>query len=239
MNISENARVLKDILEMSSEPVGVKFLEEKQPLDGFETPKPSRYCQMLMEARKGKSLLLTSENITCPASAWAFGLKEPPEMLRSGAMLANMGIFGSAEAGKNTLSTMSRLEMGKYKAVACYPLINASLIPDVVIIESSVEHLMWVALARTFKTGGRLDFSTAILEATCVDSTVIPFLYQKLNASLGCYGCREATDLAMSECLLGFPIKDLDEIVNSLLILKQKTIARVRDKSVFKAYSER
>jgi len=61
-------------------------------------------------------------------------------------------------------------------------------------------------------------------------------LNQKLNASLGCYGCREATNLAEDESVMGFSINDLKGIVNSLLALKDKTISRVRGKAVFEAY---
>ena len=98
---------------------------------------------------------------------------------------------------------------------------------------------MWVALADVFETGGRLEFSTAILQATCVDGTIIPFLKQKIHASLGCYGCREATNLSESECVLGFPIKDLEHIVNSLQKLNEKAIPRVRGKAVYKALTSR
>jgi uncharacterized protein (DUF169 family) len=57
--------------------------------------------------------------------------------------------------------------------------------------------------------------------------------------ALGCYGCREATDLGESECVLGFPMKDLDAIVSSLAKLNEKAIPRVRGKTVYKALIER
>ena len=98
---------------------------------------------------------------------------------------------------------------------------------------------MWMALARVFETGGRLELNTAILQATCVDVTIIPFLTQTLNASLGCYGCREATNLQDSECVIGFPIKDLEVIVTSLEKLNEKAIPRVRGKTIYKALLER
>jgi uncharacterized protein (DUF169 family) len=90
-----------------------------------------------------------------------------------------------------------------------------------------------------FESGGRLEFNTAILQATCVDVTILPFLTQKLNASLGCYGCREATNLADGECVLGFPIKDLDTIVRSLQKLNERAIPRVRSKIIYKSLKER
>jgi len=57
-----------------------------------------------MGAREGKKLLLTADNISCPAAAWALGFKTPPIKLSSGEMPASMGIFRNAAAAKNTLS---------------------------------------------------------------------------------------------------------------------------------------
>ena len=233
------AVVLKEVLGLTYEPIAVKFLQWRVAIDGFELPSERRYCQVLMGARGGKKLLLTKDNISCPAAAWALGFKSPPPKLSSGEMPASMGIFGSPAAAKHTLDTMPRLEMGKYKMVACCPLAEAPWQPDVVVIESLAEHLMWVTLALVFETGGRLEFNTAILQATCVDVTIVPFLTQKLNASLGCYGCREATDLAEGECVLGFPIKDLNTIVSSLTKLNDKAIPRVRGKAVYEALLSR
>ena len=233
------AVVLKEVLGLTCEPIAVKFLQWRVAIDGFVLPSERRYCQVLMGAREGRKLLLTKDNISCPAAAWALGFKEPPPKLSSGEMPASMGIFGSPAAAKHTLDTMPRLEMGKYKMVACCPLAEAPWQPDVVVIESLAEHLMWVTLALVFETGGRLEFNTAILQATCVDVTIVPFLTQKLNASLGCYGCREATDLAEGECVLGFPIKDLNTIVSSLTKLNDKAIPRVRGKAVYEALLSR
>src|SRR4030042_5322095 len=113
--------------------------------------------------------MLTPDNIACPAASWALGFKEPPATLLSGEMPYAMGIFGSPEAVKKSLGTMLRLEMGKYKMVALCPLAEAPFIPDVVVIESVPEKLMWISLASVFESGGRLTLNTAILQATCVD----------------------------------------------------------------------
>ena len=239
MDLKEAASVMKEILGLKYEPIAVKFLEKKINLEGFEMPSDRRYCQVLMGARESKKLLLSVDNISCPAAAWALGFKEPPPKLSSGEMPFAMGIFGSPEAVRNTFATMPRLEMGKYQMVACCPLGQAPFEPDIVVLESDVEHLMWVALADVFETGGRLEFSTAILQATCVDGTIMPFLKQKIHASLGCYGCREATNMTESECVLGFPFKVLENIINSLKKLNEKAIPRVRGKAVYRALTTR
>jgi len=66
-----------------------------------------------------------------------------------------------------------------------------------------------------------------------------PFVQQRMNMSIGCYGCREATDLAEGESVLGFPAKYLDEIVESLEALQEKAMPRVRGKNVYQALLER
>lgn len=235
MSLQEMAGTLHRVLGLRRQPVAVKFFTHEVALAGFEKPSSRRYCQILMGATLGIKSLLAADNIACPAASWALGFAEPPATLSSGEMPFKMGIFGSPQAVQNTLRSMTRLEMGRYRMVACCPLGDAPMQPDVVVIESDVEHLMWVALAYVFETGGRVSFDTAILQATCVDATIIPFVRSRLSASLGCYGCREATDLGEGETVLGFPCADLARIATALESLAAKAIPRVRLKPVYNA----
>ena len=156
MDLEKSAKILTEILGLKYPPIAVKFFEKVEALDGFKLPGDRRYCQILMGARGGQKLMLTADNIACPAAAWALGFKEPPPKLSSGEMPAAMGIFASPAAVRNTLATMPRLEMGKYQMVACSPLGETPFEPDVVVLESAVEHLMWVALANVFRTAAGL-----------------------------------------------------------------------------------
>lgn len=237
--LTVRASLMEEILGMSTSPVAVKFHEEFTRLPGYDLPEKRRYCQVLMEARRGRRVLLTPENIACPAAAWALGFDDPPPRLVSGEMPVAMGIFGNPEAVQHTFSTMQRLEMGRHKMVSVCPLREVEYEPDVVVVESMAEHLMWIALAHVFKTGGRLHFDTAVLQATCVDVTIAPFVQQRMNMSIGCYGCREATDLTEGECVLGFPAKHLGDVVDSLESLREKAMPRVRGKNAYKALLER
>lgn len=239
-NLARLAGYLESILGLERHPVAVKFVgkDEIAPA-GFAAPPGRRYCQVLMEASEGKKVLLTPDTIACPASAAALGFKPLPQKLVTGEMLAAYGIFASKEAGRNTIHSMPRLPAGAYQAVAACPLGEAPCAPDVVVLEARPEHLMWVALASVRQVGGRLDFSTAILQATCVDGTILPFLSGKLNASLGCYGCREATNMGEAECILGFPGRDLEGIVRELEELASKALPRVRGKAVYHSLAGR
>src|SRR5665648_710058 len=61
-------------------------------------------------------------------------------------MLHNMGLFVTLEAGKKAMEGMTRLNYGDYSAVLLSPLDKLDIEPDVVVIESKPEHLMWLAL---------------------------------------------------------------------------------------------
>lgn len=239
-NMERAARLLTQILGLQHAPIAVSFIPADQPLpEGFDTPEGVRYCQILMMAGRGNKVLLTPETIACPASAAALGFKPLPAKLETGEMLSAYGIFATPEAGRNTIHSMPRLPMGAYRAVAACPLGESPIEPDIIVIESQPEHLMWVALASVRRTGGRLGFSTAILQATCVDGTILPFVEQRLNASLGCYGCREATDMPESECILGFPAQRLPDLLAELEELATRAMPRVRGKAVYQALERR
>lgn len=236
MNPVDYSVKLANLLGLDLPVLGVKFLkpEDTEPGD-WQSEKKLRFCQSLMIARKGGMVKLTAENITCPASASAFGLKPLPEKLQNGEMMSTMGLFGSPEAAAKTIALMPRLEQGRFSAVLIAPLEKFETLPDVVVIEAEPEKLMWVGLADIFDNGGRHSIETGVFQATCVDATVVPFVKQKLNFCLGCYGCRDATDITQNETVLGLPASTLERIVDALEKLAQKAMPRSRSKAAFRA----
>lgn len=72
-----------------------------------------------------------------------------------------------------------------------------------------------------------------------MDATVIPHVEQRLNFSLGCYGCREATDMGANETVLGFPGSALAALVGALEKLNDKAVNRSRAKAVFNHLKEK
>lgn len=231
------AQEMVAILKLKALPVAVNFNETENGI--YSSAKKMRYCQALMLARGGKEVVLTPENISCPAAAAAFGFKPLPDKITQGEMLANLGLFAEPGAASHTMALMPRLELGKYKAVCLTPLSKAeSTIPDVIVIEGLPEQVMWIILASIFNTGGRLNFETGVFQATCVDATVVPFITGKVNACFGCYGCREASDIDLSEAVMGFPGRMLEGIVEALSRLEAKALPRARAKSVYKIFAK-
>ena len=229
------------ILGLHSQPVGVRLLTgQHQASEGATLLEQHRYCQALMKARHGGDVLLGGENLSCPAAASVFGFRPLTEGLRSGKGLVGFGIVADEAVGKRMFEGMPKLRPGQIKWLHLFPLTKAVELPDVVVVEDEAESLMWIALACLHATGGkRIQGSTAVLQATCVDSTIIPFLERRLNYSYGCYGCRDATDMEKNETVLGFPGELLEGIVEHLEFLHVKAIPNSRSKNAWQALQKR
>jgi len=231
--IHSDAKKVKQILGLTTSLVGVKFLFSEEEISAeIEKLNGHRYCQALMKARHGAHVFLDAEGIACPAAAAAFGFKPLPDGLKTGKGLVGFGIVDEEATGRTMFEGMTILPQGKLKALYLFPLETATIEPDIVVVEDETEKLMWFALANlNVNAGQRVDSSTAILQATCVDATLVPFVEQKFNMSMGCYGCRDATDICPNETVLGFPFKDFKAIVKSLEFLNQKAIPNSRGKN--------
>ena len=226
--------VLRNLLGDRTDPVAVFLLAHDQDKDVFgvfERLRNHRYCQALMKARHGESVLLEPDGLSCPAAAAAFGFRPLPPQLANGKGLVGFGIVADEAVGKRMFAGMPKLAEASIARIALCPLRLATRIPDVVVVEGPAEVLMWLLLADLNVHGGeRRIGDTAVLQATCVDATVIPYLEQRLNFSLGCYGCREATDLTPGETVLGFAGTLLEPLLGALEMLRSKAIPRSRAK---------
>lgn len=231
---------LVDALGLATDPVAVWLLrpsDDEGPFEAFDTTASLRFCQALMRARRRESVLLRPDRLTCPAAARAFGFRELPAALASGEALVGFGIVQVPGTGRTMFDDMPRVPAGALVAVAAAPLANAPQPPDVIVVEGPPEALMWLALADLNRAGGtRRRGDTAVLQATCVDATIVPYLEQRLNFSLGCYGCREATDLGPEETVLGFPAAHLDALVDALEHLREAAIPRSRAKKPYEHF---
>lgn len=239
-DIASYGKQLKTLIGLSSPAVGVRFLVNGEQPDSIRVLKQHRYCQALVHARRGESVLLDESGIACPAAAAAFGFRPLPVGLQTGKGLVGFGIVADEAVGRRMFEAMPRLEPGQIQGLHLFPLDQAEYLPDVVVVEDEVEKLMWISLAYFHATGGeRVESSTAVLQATCVDATLIPYLEGRLNQGYGCYGCRDATDLGSNETVLGFPGAMLPAIVEHLAYLVQKAIPTSRSKKAWAALQDR
>ena len=81
----------------------------------FEPVRGHRYCQALMKARHGESVLLEPAGLSCPAAAAAFGFRPLPPQLANGKGLVGFGIVADEAVGKRMFAGMPRLADGQYR----------------------------------------------------------------------------------------------------------------------------
>lgn len=225
-------------LGLSWKPVGARIHPEApaSPPDSLEIASGVRYCQAVMFARRGRRVCFEAGSIACPAAASAFGFRTLPEGLASGQGLVGFGIVGDPTSGRAMFEGMARLELGTVTAIDLAPLAEFDALPDVVVVEDRVERLMWFLLAEVNRSGGaRLAADTAVLQATCVDVTLVPYTQGRPNFSFGCYGCREATDIEPGEAVVGFSGGLLPELAADIERLANKAIPRSRAKRPYAA----
>lgn len=234
--VKEKAKKIKEEIGLNSYPVGVKFIfnDQREIPDLAIRLLGYRYCQAVMKARQGDHVTLDKEGITCAAGTAAFGFKPLPEALKNGKGLVGFGITKEENTGVKMFNGMTILNPGELKKLYLFPLETAVVEPDIVVIEDDVEKLMWVSLAYlNVKGGQRVESSTAILQAICVDATLIPYKQQKMNLSYGCYGCRDANDIKTGESALGFPFKDFEKICEHIDYLSKKAVPNSRNKGAY------
>jgi len=214
---SEIAEKLRGILRLRYEPVAVKLIRPGEALpEGYVIPDHNiSHCQSIMRARKGEKLLLPAEKHSCPAGGSALGVMETPTKIQTGEFHYRIGMFETQEAAKAMID--ARTEMGEeIAATMVAPLAEADFEPDAVVIVDMPERLYWLVAATTYMTGGRVPMSTAAFQATCVDATIIPIVEQRINFSMGCYGCRRRTDISLDEMIVGIPNAKLPKLVEAL-----------------------
>ncbi|MGC8816801.1 MAG: DUF169 domain-containing protein [Candidatus Hadarchaeum sp.] len=227
---------IKELLGLRWSPVGVRLMSTEGEVSNAEALVKHRYCQAVMKAREGHNILLKKDELSCPAASSSFGFRELTDNLKSGKALVGFGIVSGERVGQKMFADMPRLQPGFIKQIHLFPLDGFNYEPDVVVVEDEVEKLMWIVLAYlNLKGGERVQASTAVLQAACVDATVIPYLEDRLNYSFGCYGCRDATNIGTNEAILGFPGCLLPSIVENLRNLSKKAIPMSRSKQAWSA----
>ncbi len=230
---AEMSEVLVNALGLKSDPVAITLIKKGDPFpDNYVQPeKPVRHCQAIMEARHGRSLIVPSNKQACPVGASSLGLVPLPEKVASGEFHFGLGLYESPKEAKITVEQRPTLEEGSIAAVALSPLSKAKIRPDVVVVTGTPEQVYWLLpAATTFSLGGRITVNMATIQASCADSTVIPYLTGNVNISLGCFGCRKTTDIAPEQMLVGIPMPRLPGMVEAVKKMAIGAIPKSRAK---------
>ena len=104
------AEALMRVLRLRWNPVAISLVKVGAPLPDAPQPREKlRYCQSLMAARRGKTLLMPARCHACPDGTTILGLTELPPKLASGELYIRFGKLASIEAAKQMIAERPHL----------------------------------------------------------------------------------------------------------------------------------
>ncbi|GFN23490.1 DUF169 domain-containing protein [Thermanaeromonas sp. C210] len=233
--VAENkakALKFKELLSLRWEPVAVRLLRrgEKVPEGLGEPHIRLRYCQAVVAARRGYSLLLAPKWHACPDGAAILGLIEMSPKLKSGELYLRFRKLPDLKVARRMIEERPVWEAGEYSAVAIAPLAQANFEPHVIIFTLWPEQAMWLCSADSYFTGERQIFETSSYNSVCAELTVRPVKTGRINTSFGCYGSRASSDMDDFETFLSIPAQRVDNVLSALEELARKAMAEERKK---------
>jgi uncharacterized protein (DUF169 family)/NAD-dependent dihydropyrimidine dehydrogenase PreA subunit len=225
------SETLTNVLRLRWSPVAINLISSDGPLPDAPMPREKlRYCQSLMAARRGKTLLMPARCHACPDGTHILGLTEIPPKLASGELYIRFGKLASMEAARQMVAERPRLAPRSIQATMVAPLAKTILAPDIVAVIAQPEQMMWLCMAASFYTGKRFDFKVSGYNAQCVETTLIPYTSGKINISFGCYGCRASSDVGDDLMFMGIPVAEMPSLITGLIALGEKAIPDSRAK---------
>ncbi|MEG1512229.1 MAG: DUF169 domain-containing protein [Raoultibacter sp.] len=225
------SHTLQDVLGLRWNPVAVSLIAAGEPLPDVPIPEERmRYCQSLMAARRGRSIMLPAYRHACPDGTAILGLTEIPEKLASGELYVLFHKLDSIEAAKRMVAERPCLPPRTIDATVVTPLAQAKCPVDVVAVIAEPEQIMWLCMSASYYTGHRHDLHASGYNAQCVETTLLPYVNGELNISFGCYGCRASSDVGDNLMMMGIPSEVMPTIVAGLTELGKKAIPQSRDK---------
>lgn len=213
------------------QPVAVSLIEADEFLPAAPMPGENlRFCQAMMAARRGASILMPPFKHSCPDGTSIFGMTGVPEKLATGEIYVLFHKLVNAEAAAQMVAERPTLPPKSRRATYVAPLAKTERVPEVVVITGTPEQMMWLCMSMSYFTGHRFDFHASGYNSMCVEAVLYPLLEQQPNITFGCYGCRAATDIGEDMMFMGIPTESLPTVVKGLTELSKKAIPDSRMK---------
>ena len=228
---AEWQRVIMEKLGLRWQPVAVSLIDKDEPLPDVPLPPENqRFCQAMMAARRGASILMPPHRHSCPDGTSIFGMTGVPEKLATGEIYVLFHKLVNAEAAARMVAERPTLPPKSRRATYVAPLEKTVRVPEVVVVTGTPEQMMWLCMSMSYYSGHRFDFHASGFNSMCVEAVLYPLTEQEPNITFGCYGCRAATDVAEDMMFMGLPVDKLPIVAQGLTELAKKAIPDSRMK---------
>jgi uncharacterized protein (DUF169 family)/NAD-dependent dihydropyrimidine dehydrogenase PreA subunit len=223
--------IIMEKLDLRWQPVAVSLIDKDELLPDVPMPPENlRFCQSLMAARRGASILMPPFKHSCPDGTSIFGMTGVPEKLATGEIYVLFHKLVNKEAAAQMVRERPTLPAKSKRATYVAPLAKTVRDPEVVVFTGTPEQMMWLSMSMAYYTGHRFDFKASGYNSMCVEAVLYPMIEQQPNITFGCYGCRAATDVGEDMMFMGVPTALIPTVVKGLTELAKKSIPHSRMK---------
>ncbi len=228
---AELQRSIMQSLGLRWQPVAVSLIDKDELLPDVPMPPENlRFCQAMMAARRGASILMPPHRHSCPDGTSIFGMTGVPEKLATGEIYVLFHKVVNAEAAARMVAERPTLQPKSRRATYVAPLAKTVREPEVVVFTGTPEQMMWLSMSMSYYTGHRHDFHASGFNSMCVEAVLLPLTNDEPNITFGCYGCRAATDIGEDMMFMGVPTHLLPMIAQGAAELAKKAIPDSRNK---------
>lgn len=222
---------IMESLGLRWQPVAVSLIDAEEPLPDAPMPAENlRFCQAMMAARRGASILMPPFKHSCPDGTSIFGMTGVPEKLATGEIYVLFHKVVNAEAAAKMVAERPVFPPKSKRATYVAPLAKTVRDPEVVVFTGTPEQMMWLSMSMSYYTGHRHDFHASGFNSMCVEAVLLPLENDEPNITFGCYGCRAATDIGEDMMFMGVPTHLLPMIAEGAAELAKKAIPDSRNK---------
>lgn len=224
-------RICMEKLGLRWQPIAVSLIDRDELLPDVPIPAENlRFCQAMMAARRGASILMPPHRHSCPDGTSIFGMTGVPEKLATGEIYVLFHKLVNAEAAAQMVAERPTLPEKSRRATYVAPLAKTVRTPEVIVFTGTPEQIMWLCMSMSYYTGHRFDFHASGYNSMCVEAVLYPLMENEPNITFGCYGCRAASDIGEDMMFMGVPTDAMPTVVRGLTELAKKAIPDSRNK---------
>ena len=205
-------------LQLQYQPAGIKIYRETDPLPeniSLTERELKSYCQAVILAGEGETLLLEKEKMGCKLGTSVLGFEKDMEAFLDDGVLEKygVGLFETEEASAETILKSTYLEKGKTRAALIAPLPAFDEPPPVVVFTANSEQIMWLLYAVNYEKGGKMDLpQSGGALGGCADITALPLLTGEPNITFLGLGCRMKSAIGPCDLMMGINGQDLERV---------------------------
>jgi uncharacterized protein (DUF169 family) len=220
MDYREMSGIIMKRVMPQSYPIGIKILREGESMpEGVA--RPAKFgirvaiCQWTGLARRwGWVVGALAEDINCAPCLAGFGLKRVKEKKDFAQFIVDMGYFDDLDSAMKVAGEIELIEPGEVKGVVAFPLANAPVDPDVVLIYGTPAHMTRLTYAYT-QSHSKVIHSSTTFGLSCM-SAIRPAWRKESTFVIPGRGERMLAGTDDSEMFFSVPIEDLEAVVNAV-----------------------